>query len=158
QGGGVHKPSTRPTVTPKVDSLQRIDPKTNKLVATLDLGSDPTGVAVGHGAVWVIHHDDNRISKIDPRTDAVVATGSAPGPKSVTVGGGSVWVVNEDGTVTALDAATGATVHQVGLPSGVWPAELVAFGSGAAWALSPLTDVVARINPLSGSLSTTLRL
>ena len=30
-GGGPGKPSTKPTPTPKVDSLQRIDPKTNKL-------------------------------------------------------------------------------------------------------------------------------
>src|SRR5207248_2808169 len=53
-GGGPAKPSTPPTLTPKADSVQRIDPKTDKLVATLRLGSDPTGVAVGEGAVWAI--------------------------------------------------------------------------------------------------------
>ena len=34
QRGGPGRPSTKPTLTPKVDSLQRIDPKTNKLIAT----------------------------------------------------------------------------------------------------------------------------
>jgi YVTN family beta-propeller protein len=147
------RPSTKPTLTPKVDSLQRIDPKTNSLVATLDVGSEPTGVAVGDDAVWAIQQGENRIAKIDPRTNSVVATGSAPGPKSVAVGGGSVWVVNADGTVTQLDAATGTSVHTVDMPSKAALAELVAYGAGAAWALSPLKSAVARINPLSGSVA-----
>src|SRR5206468_10523515 len=115
RGGGPARPSTKPTLALKADALQRIDPKTNKLVATFRLGSDPTGVAVGEGAVWVIHHDDDRISKIDPRRNEVVATGSAPGPKAVTVGGGSVWVVNADDTVTELDPRAGANVHDVSI-------------------------------------------
>ena len=45
-GGGPSKPSTKPTISPKVDSLQRIDPKTNKLAATIGIGRLPTAVAV----------------------------------------------------------------------------------------------------------------
>src|SRR5262245_2088065 len=33
--GGPTKPSTKPTLTPTVDSLQRIDPRTNRLAATI---------------------------------------------------------------------------------------------------------------------------
>jgi YVTN family beta-propeller protein len=150
--GGPSKPSTKPTLALEADALQRIDPKTNKLAATFRLGSDPTGVAVGDGAVWVIHLDDNRISKIDPRTNAVVATGSAPGPRAVTVGGGSIWVANGDGAVTQFDPA-GANVHGVAIPGTVRPVELAAYGSGAVWIASPLTGFVARINPGSGSVS-----
>jgi YVTN family beta-propeller protein len=153
--GGPTKPSTKPTLVPKVDSVQRIDPKTNKLVATLRLGSDPTGVAVGGRSVWVIHLDDNRISKIDPRSNAVVATGSAPGPRAVTVGGGSIWVANSDGTVTQLDPV-GANVHGVSIPNSVQPVELAVYGSGAVWVASPSTGVVARINPRSSSVTATL--
>src|SRR5262249_45111186 len=64
RGGGHAGPSTKPTPAPRADALQRIDPTTNRLVATFKLGSNPTGVAVGRGAVWVIDGDDNRISKI----------------------------------------------------------------------------------------------
>jgi YVTN family beta-propeller protein len=159
QGSGhPGRPSTNPTLAPKADSLQRIDPKTNQLAATLDVGPEPTGVAVGDGAVWAIQQGANRISKIDPRTDSIVATGSAPGPKSVAVGGGSVWVVNADGTVTQLDAGTGANVHTVAIPSAANLAELVAYGVGATWALSPLNSAVARINPLSGTVGATIPL
>jgi YVTN family beta-propeller protein len=156
QGGGPARQSTKPTLALKADALQRIDPKTNKLAATFKLGSDPTGVAVGEGAVWVIHLDDNRISKIDPRRNAVVATGSAPGPRAVAVGGGSIWIANADGTVTQLDPA-GANVHVVSIPNFAQPVEVAAYGFGAVWVASPLTGVVARINPLSSSVSALTR-
>jgi YVTN family beta-propeller protein len=151
RGGGPARPSTKPTLALKADALQRIDPKTNKLVATLRLGSGPTGVAVGRGTVWTIHLDDNRISKIDPRSSEVVATSSAPGPKAVTAGAGSVWVVNGDGrTVTQLDERSAAQTHVLSVPAST---DLIAFGSGAVWAASPLTGSVAQINPRSSSVS-----
>jgi hypothetical protein len=31
----------------------RVDPKTNKVVATIELGIRPDKIAVGEGAVWV---------------------------------------------------------------------------------------------------------
>src|SRR5262249_52988042 len=51
-GSGRARPNTTPTPTPKVDSLQQIDAKTNDLAATLRLGSDPTGVNAGKDTVW----------------------------------------------------------------------------------------------------------
>jgi YVTN family beta-propeller protein len=151
RGGGPARPSTKPTLSLRADALQRIDPRTNKLVATLRLGSGPTGVAVGGGAVWTIHLDDNRISKIDPRSSEVVATSSAPGPKAVAAGSGSVWVVNGDaGTVTQVDERSAAQTHVVEVPGST---ELIAFGAGAVWAASPLTGTVVQINPQSSSVS-----
>ena len=150
-GGGPAKPSTKPTLALTADALQRIDPKTNKLVATLRLGSDPTGVAVGEDSIWTIHLDDNRISKVDPRSNDVVATSSAPGPQAVVAGARSVWVVNGDGaTVTQLDQRSAAQIHVVSVPRST---QLVAFGSGAVWVASPLTGIVAQVNPRSSSMS-----
>ena len=150
-GGGPAKPSTKPTLALTADALQRIDPKTNKLVATLRLGSDPTGVAVGEDSIWTIHLDDNRISKVDPRSNDVVATSSAPGPQAVVAGARSVWVVNEGGaTVTQLDQRSAAQIHVVSVPGDT---QLVAFGSGAVWVASPLTGIVAQVNPRSSSMS-----
>ena len=138
QGGGrPAKPSTKPTLALKADALQRIDPKTNKLVATLRLGSDPTGVAVGEGAVWAIHRDDNRISKIDPRTNAVVATAPPRGPQSAAVGAGLALGGQRRGrTVTQLDLAHGSRHPRCVGPGVGGPVELAAFGSGAVWVAS----------------------
>ena len=155
RGGGPSRPSTKPTPVPQVDSLQRIDPKTNKLVATVRTGADPTGVAAGDGGVWVIHLDDNRISKIDPRTDDIVATGSAPSPTAIAVGAGSVWVAHGDATLSQLDARTAAAVHSVPVPD---LTEFVATGPGAVWAVSNVGGFAARINPQSASVSTSVKL
>jgi YVTN family beta-propeller protein len=151
---GRARPSTSPTAAPGVDALQRIDPETNELVATFRLGSDATGVAVGERAVWVISLDDNRVAKIDPATNDVVATGSSPGPDAIAVGGGSVWVLNGS-TISELDPATASHVGEVLLEDG---GELIAFGSGALWVADPLSGVLARINPRSGSTVATLDL
>jgi serine/threonine protein kinase len=154
-GGGPPALNTKPTSAPKVDSLQQIDPKTNELVATFRLGSDPTGVAVGGGAVWAIHLDDNTISKLDPRTNTVAATGSAPGPKAVAFGADSVWVLDGDGrTVAQLDPRSATQLGIVVVPSS---SDLLAFGSGAVWTASPLTGLVARVNPKSLSVSGSTR-
>jgi serine/threonine-protein kinase len=148
---GAAKPSTRPTATPAADSVQRIDPKTNTLARTFTPGSDPTGVAVGEGAVWLVHHDDNRISKIDPRANDIVATGSSPGPQAVTAGAGAVWVVNADDLVTQIDPGSGATLHELTLPDAMRRVELAASGSGAVWVASEVNGFVTRINPNSST-------
>src|SRR5207244_2553038 len=47
-------------------SLQRIDPGTNTLEATIPTGSQPGGVAVGEGSAWVIDQADRTLTQIDP--------------------------------------------------------------------------------------------
>ena len=93
-------PSAKPTLAPKVDSLQRIDPRTNKLVATIAAGAGADGIAAGHGAVFVASSVDQTVSRIDPKRNAIVKRVSAAGaPMSValgrTPGGPVLWVVTE---------------------------------------------------------------
>jgi YVTN family beta-propeller protein len=38
------------------------------------VGDRPDGVAVAAGSVWVANHHAGTVSRIDPRTDRVVAT------------------------------------------------------------------------------------
>jgi YVTN family beta-propeller protein len=61
--------------TPDIPSLSRIDPATNKVVATIPLGptseccSDHMGVSVAGGAVWVVVPQGNVVVRIDPATN-----------------------------------------------------------------------------------------
>ena len=62
-----------------------------------------------------------------------------------------MWVVNGGGaTVTQLDQRSAAQIHVVSVPRST---QLVAFGSGAVWVASPLTGIVAQVNPRSSSMS-----
>src|SRR5262249_60008179 len=108
QGSGARKPSTKPTLTPKVDSMQRIDPKTNELVATIGgVGSNPTAMAVGAGSVWVGSQDDGTVSRVDPRTDSVRSgLVETEGPDAMVLRDGQLLVANQDGTLTSIDPST----------------------------------------------------
>jgi YVTN family beta-propeller protein len=53
----------------------------------------PVAIAVGEGAVWVANHDGRSISRIDPKTNRVVATIRLGNPRSeIAAGEGSIWV------------------------------------------------------------------
>jgi YVTN family beta-propeller protein len=87
-------------------TVARIDPVTRSAVQTVEVGSVPTSIAVGAGAVWVRNNDDGTVSRIDPTVNRVVRTiavGNAP--TGVAVGDGSVWLVNSsDGTLPITDS------------------------------------------------------
>src|SRR5262249_41309151 len=145
------KASTKPTLAPKVDSLQRIDLKTNRLVATIrGVGSNPTAMAVGVGGVWVGSIDDGTVSEVDPRRDAVraVAVKSA-GPGAIAIGDGDVLVANEDGTITSIDPTT----LEVTSKSNLQDTKAMAVGWGALWALD--YQGLARVNR-AGDVVTTV--
>jgi serine/threonine-protein kinase len=105
QGGGPGKPSTKPTLTPKVESLQQIDPKTNTLVKTIGgVGSNPKAIAVGAGSVWVGSLDDGTVARVDPKTNSIrtINTGA---PDAIVFRDGSVLVANQFGSLTSIDPA-----------------------------------------------------
>jgi DNA-binding SARP family transcriptional activator len=83
------------------ETLFRVDPATNAIVKRIPIGSPngtaPTGtVATGGGYIWTGNWDKT-VSKIDPRTNRVVAVYSLPAnPQNVTFGDGSLWVDSYD--------------------------------------------------------------
>ena len=79
--------------------LTRIDPVTGETIATIGLGVEPGGLAVGEGSVWVTGRHSPTLFRIDPSVnerlkpfqlpmDGVVSDGTG----EVAVGDGSVWV------------------------------------------------------------------
>ena len=105
-GGGPAKPSTKPTLTPKVDSLQRIDPKRNNVAATIGVGHKLDAVAVGSGRVWLGSVDDQSVLSIDPKTKAVADKVTMAGPDSIAAGFGKIFVANTNGTLIRIDPST----------------------------------------------------
>jgi len=144
QGSDRHgKPSTKPTVAPKVDSVQRIDPKTNKLVATIGgVGSNPTAMAVGAGNVWVGSQDDGTVSRVDPSTDSVRSgLVETEGPDAMVLRDGQLLVANQDGTLTSIDPSTQRVVSTSDGAYGSF-----AVDQGVLWALGASGGALARIN------------
>jgi YVTN family beta-propeller protein len=79
-------------------SVSRIDPKTNQVVATIDVGVPGPGgdIAAGEGAVWV-RASKVLLSAIDPATNKVARRYGPPhGSGAVRAGEGKVWVSAHD--------------------------------------------------------------
>lgn len=114
------------------DSVMRIDPATNQVVATIAI-PDATGVTVGLGAVWVVGAT-GQVTRIDPSTNQIVtAIATQPTGGSIATGSGAVWVTNPgsegqaDGSLTRIDPATNQVVAKTQLGSN--PQEVVVVGT-----------------------------
>ena len=116
----------------------RIDPATNiPLPITIngtDRGASPTALAVSDRAVWVANRfivsgvfasgKRGTVSRIDPQTNAVVATITVGHePFAIAAGYGAVWVTNRtDSTIMRIDPRTNKvvkTIHLGGTPEGL---------------------------------------
>jgi len=113
-------PVASPTLAITTDSIQRIDPETNRLVATIEAPAGLTELAAAGGSLWAANGDENKLFRIDPKRNAIVQTIQGPGyPDSLTSGAGHLWAVNpNDGIVTELDPSTGAVTGTIALPPG----------------------------------------
>jgi YVTN family beta-propeller protein len=88
------------------DTVSKIDPATNAVVATVNVVERPYAVAAGFDHIWVTSQITGSLSKIDPATNAVVATltGVGGGSYGVAAGSGSMWVTHYgSGTVSRIN-------------------------------------------------------
>ena len=94
--------------------VYRIDPRSDRVTATVNVGGSAIGVAVGGGWVWVtrVSRGDQagQVLRIDPRRNRV--TGSpvtvGPGPAQLSFGNGAAWVQNTSpASVMRIDPAGG---------------------------------------------------
>lgn len=89
------------------DSVSRIDPATDKVVATIDLpGATPTGVLVTSDGVWVAGYKTNALYRIDPATNTVLGSVTLPGPgQGIASVGGHIWVTVSTGDLVEIAPA-----------------------------------------------------
>ena len=153
------------------NSVVAIDPKTNRAVGAVSVGTRPIGIAFGEGSVWVANVDDNTVTRIDAATRRVEDTiGVGAPPTGIAFGEGAVWVASGfAGTVTRIDPSGNAVGSPIrfrqlletssslgsrlgGSPLGggsVWAT--IAAGSGAAWVADRKNFKVVRIDPTASS-------
>ena len=77
------------------NSVQRIDPKTNSVVATISVGKTPRFLTAGENGVWTLNQGDGTVSHINPKQNKVVAIIDTKVPGSggdIATGAGRVWV------------------------------------------------------------------
>ena len=95
-------------------SVTRIDPQLGAVTATIPLGvgSNPTAIATGAGAVWVPLSGDGNGGATHPRTGAVRSIHVGGAPTGVAVSLGRVWISVQPGVRGGL--ARGRTTRVPG--------------------------------------------
>jgi hypothetical protein len=138
-------------------ALLRIDPPTNRVVATIPtpVSGENASIAFGQGAVWVTSGQTNgEVYRVDPTANRVTATIGVPGGAfGIVVAAGTVWVTQflpepDPGIVARIDARTNRLLSPVQVPN--LPGAIRA-GFDAVWVTSRYT--VSRIDPHTGAVT-----
>ena len=108
-------------------------------------------IAAGDDALWLMSAPESTLYRIDPDTKQVVDSFATDGYfEGVVAGGGLVWLAGYDPRrIVALDASTGAVVHEVPIDFDPWGVTL-AFGGAWVGGRGQLT----RVDVESGAVAT----
>lgn len=98
------------------NSVGAINPKSNRLVMQVGVGSSPTAVGVGRSGVWVADGGRQQLVLIDPGSGKIRRrVPLAATPTQLAVGRDAVWVTNpldiDAGYLTRVDAKTGTSTR-----------------------------------------------
>jgi streptogramin lyase len=120
-------------------------------------------VAVGEGGVWVYAYNgtDGALTRVDPRSNAVVASATLDGTGPLAAGLGNLWLVDnpkhliwqiDPGSLTASRRPTVVRSITVGEN----PVD-VAVGLGSVWVASG-DGTISRIDPIAARVVETIRI
>jgi DNA-binding beta-propeller fold protein YncE len=117
-----YKWKTGEAIATKRGSIQRIDPMTNKVKATIDVGLAPLFLAAGENGIWTLNQGDGTVSRIDPHTNKLKATidvKASGGGGDIATGAGKVWIRgNLTAFLLSVDPGSNSVDKQYGPISG----------------------------------------
>jgi YVTN family beta-propeller protein len=132
----------------KAGKVSRVDPATNKVIATITVSPGTWYLAFGFDAVWVVSSESGTIQKIDPATNTVVKTTKlGKEPAFLTAGEGAVWVQEQgDGTVARIDPESGDVTGRVKIGPVLKYGDIDT-GAGSVWLRTTEDQTLVAIDP-----------
>jgi virginiamycin B lyase len=136
-------------------SVQRIDPRTNSILARVRLSGEAcSGIEFGFGSVWVPvcgkHPALVRISALTNRITATLPIAPAGAEGGIASGGDSVWMVTDkNGTLSRIDPAANKVRQAISIPAGSYNP---LFADGMIWVTGFDTNVVTSVDDSSGAV------
>lgn len=145
--------------------VDRIDPASFAVIATIPVPLNPEGAGVSADAVWIANHRGGTVTRIDPATNKIVATvkvsnvGSG-GPHQFGFGLGSVWVsAGNSQTVVRIDPATNAIQATIPTPANASACGGFTFTRDAVWMPSCAdSTILVRIDPSANKVVAAIEL
>lgn len=143
-GGGLQPAMSDDSVwVGDLEGVERIDPISMRVVATVPVSGYPAYLTYGAGSIWTTNPGEGTVSRIDPSTNKIVATIPAGAPLGdsddpfITFDFGAVWVndstSSDSSTIWRISPADN-TAKPLKLPIGaaIKPSNL-ATGLGSLW-------------------------
>ena len=129
--------------------IARVDPATNRVVASIRVRPNSNYLAFGSGALWAVSAARRVLQKIDPATNSVVRrTKLGHRPGFLAVGESAVWVQEQgDGTVAKIDPASGAVAGRVKVDAKLNYGDIDT-GGGKIWLRTTLGQTYVVIDPV----------
>ena len=92
--------------------LVRVDPRTNAVVASVEVPSAPGVIGEGAGSIWVAGQGEGVVARVDPVANKVVATIPVfARPSAFASEGDAMWVSGyNESTIFRIDARTNERV------------------------------------------------
>lgn len=143
---------------PARDHLDRIDPKTNKLIEPVAGVSKPCGGMVSaFGSLWAPSCGANSLVRIDAKSFKVTATvssGATDLQGSIAADADSIWLLTDTReTLSRIDPDQNAVVGELRVPAGC---NSLTFAETALWLACPNENKVFRINPATNQVEKTI--
>jgi len=115
--------------------MWRLDRRTGRVQATIDLGSPPRSVTVAGGRAWVTDGLHDRVVPVSLASNRVLApVPVGRGAAGVAAAGGSVWVAEAvDGSVARIDPVRRTVISRTTV--GGYPSEIAGW-DGSVWVTS----------------------
>ncbi len=135
------------------DMIFRMDPRSNKVLATVPVKKPCSGFAVAAGTLWSPSCEENVVYRIDLATNKVIAkvpVGPANTEGGIAFGAGSAWMPSDPkGIVSRIDPATNRVTAQIAVAPDSFTA---VFAYGLVWVSSTAKNLVSLIQPETNSV------
>jgi peptide/nickel transport system substrate-binding protein len=134
--------------------LARIEPASQRLAESARVGTQPAGIAIGSGSVWVTNSGEARVTRYNPAAFQEPLDDFRVGRRPTGVAAGeAIWVANSaDRSVSRIDPNAGDVVRIVvgEGPSGI------AITPDAVWVVNRGDGTLSRIDPEKNEVERTI--
>jgi class 3 adenylate cyclase/streptogramin lyase len=135
-------------------SLDKVDPASGKVLATVQLPGELADVNADARSLWYLSHQGDLV-EIDPLSAKIVHTysvaGSAVAPSKVVPLLGSVWICDCDhGQILKVDPATGEVTKTVTLQERGFLIGVDSSDGKTLWLLDPAAGTITPLDPNTG--------
>lgn len=141
--------------TTRPNSVQRIDPASNKIIAKVSLSGEAcSGLTIGFGSLWVpLCGRKPSIVRVSVDKNVIKATlpvGPVGPEGGIAASGDSIWIVMDNkGTLIRIDPATGRVRQKIQIPPGSYNP---LFSDGIIWITGFDSSVLTAVDAVTGQV------